>query len=55
MKFLIYNISIFKFWFKFILLKKPIKIEAIDFLDKNYKSTKREKKLIDRVKEINNI
>lgn len=53
MKFITYNISIFRFWFKYILLKTPIKIEAIEFLQKNYNATKREKKLIDKVKKIN--
>jgi hypothetical protein len=31
---IIYNISIFRFWFKYILLKKPIKMDAIEFLQK---------------------
>lgn len=53
MKKIKYNISIFMVWFKYILLKKPIKIDAIEFLQKNYKATKREKNLINRVKKIN--
>jgi hypothetical protein len=53
MKKLIYNISIFRFWFKYILLKTPIKMDAIEFLEKNYNATKREQNLINRVKKIN--
>jgi hypothetical protein len=55
MKKIIYNISIFRFWFKYILLKKPIKMDAIEFLQKNYNATDREQKLINRVKKINTI
>jgi hypothetical protein len=50
-----YNIAIFKVWFKYILLKIPIKMDAIEFLQKSYKATKREENLINRVKKINNI
>ncbi len=35
MKKLIYNISIFRFWFKYILLTTSIKMDAIEFLKKN--------------------
>ncbi|WP_296683536.1 hypothetical protein [Flavobacterium sp.] len=55
MKKIKYNISIFKFWFKYIFLKTPIKIEAIEFLQKNYKATKREQNLINIIRKINNI
>jgi hypothetical protein len=50
-----YNISIFRFWFKYILLKTPIKMDAIEFLQKSYKATKREENLINRVKKINKL
>lgn len=53
MKIIKYNISIFKFWFKYILLKTPFKREAIEFLEKSYNATEREKRLIDRVKKLN--
>jgi hypothetical protein len=55
MKFIKYNISIFRFWFKYIFLATPIKMEAIEFLQKSYNATCREKKLINRVKKLNNI
>jgi hypothetical protein len=55
MKKITYNIAIFRFWFKFILLKTPMKMDAIEFLQKNYNATKREQNLINRVKKINTI
>ena len=55
MKQIKYNIGIFRFWFKFILLKTPMKMDAIEFLQKSYKVTKREKNLINRVKKINKL
>jgi hypothetical protein len=55
MKQIKYNISIFIFWFKYILLKTPIKMDAIEFLQKSYKATKREENLINRVKKINKL
>lgn len=55
MKFIMYNISIFKFWFKYIFLKTPIEIESIEIIERFYNATIREKKLINRVKKINNI
>ena len=55
MKQIKYNISIFRFWFKYILLKTPIKMDAIEFLQKSYKATKREENLINRVKKINKL
>lgn len=48
-----YNLSILGFWFIYIFLKKPIKIESIELLEKYYNSTIREKKLIAKVKSIN--
>jgi len=53
MKNIKYNISIFRFWFKYILLKSPFKMDEIEFLHKNYKATKREENLIKKVKKIN--
>ncbi len=55
MKFIIYNIGVFKFWFKYIILKRPVKAEVIEFLQKSYKATNREQRLINKVKKINNI
>jgi hypothetical protein len=52
-KFIKYNVSILATWFVYILLKKPIKIESIEFLEKHYNSTQREKKLIAKIKSIN--
>jgi hypothetical protein len=50
-----YNISIFRFWIRFIFFKKPIKPEAIEFLQKHYKATNREQKLINKIKKLNKI
>ena len=55
MKKIIYNLQILAFWFEYILLKKPVKSEAIEFLQKSYNATKREQNLISRVKKINKI
>lgn len=54
LKFIKYNLSILATWFKYVFLKIPIKLEVIEFLEKHYKSTDREKKLIDKIKKINN-
>ena len=53
-KFIKYNLQILACWYVYIFLRKPIKMEAIEFLEKHYKSTYREKKLIDKIKKINN-
>jgi hypothetical protein len=53
MKFIKYNVAIFRTWLKYIFLKTPIKIEAIEFLQENYNATNRERKLIERIKNIN--
>lgn len=50
-----YNIAIFRFWFKYILFKYPVKIDAIEFLEKSYNATNREEKLMKRVKKINSL
>ena len=55
MKKIIYNISIFRFWFKYIFLKTPMEIDVIEFIKKSYNATKREQNLINRVKKINNL
>jgi hypothetical protein len=55
MKQIKYNISIFIFWFKYILLKTPIKANQIEFLQKSYTPTKREENLINKVKKINKL
>ena len=53
MKSIRYNIQIFLFWFIYVLFRKPIKIESIELLEKHYKATSREKKLIAKAKSIN--
>ncbi len=53
MKFIKYNATIFRTWLKYIFLKTPIKIASIEFLQENYNATNRERKLIERIKNIN--
>jgi hypothetical protein len=50
MKFIKYNTAIFLTWFNYILLGRKIPKEAIEFVENNYNSTPREKKLINRIK-----
>ena len=50
MKFIKYNVQIFKAWFIYILLGKKVSKEAIELLKSYYNATKREKRLIDRIK-----
>jgi hypothetical protein len=50
MKLIKYNIAIFLTWFRYILLGEKIFKEAIKFIENNYPLTKREKKLLERIK-----
>jgi hypothetical protein len=53
MKFIKYNIQIFLVWFNFILLGKKVSNEVIEMIENNYPATKREKKLLERIKNKN--
>jgi hypothetical protein len=55
MKALIYNIEIFKVWFKFILLRIPLSQEAYDMIKNHYTMTSREEAMMKRVAKINNL
>ena len=47
------NTKIFKMWFKYILLRRPINAEVIDEGIKYYNHTPRELKLLMRIKKLN--
>jgi len=53
MKFIKYNIQIFLTWFNYILLGKKVSKETIEMIENNYPATKREKKLLERIKNKN--
>jgi hypothetical protein len=40
-------------WFKHVVLRIKIPLEAIELVEKHFKATKSEKKLIQKIKEIN--
>jgi hypothetical protein len=50
MKSIRYNVKIFLTWVKYILLGKKISKESIKFIENNYPLTKRQKKLLERIK-----
>lgn len=50
MRLILYNIQIFLAWFNFILLGKKVSKETIEMIEDNYPATKREKKLLERIK-----
>ena len=50
MKSITHNFHIFKTWIKYILLGKKISKESIKFIENNYPLTKRQKKLLERIK-----
>ncbi len=52
-EFIRYNTQIFLAWFNYILLGKKVSKETIDMLENNYPATKREKKLLERIKNKN--
>lgn len=47
------NIQIFQTWFKYILLRRPISEDALDYLIEHYNHTPRELKLLMRIKKLN--
>jgi hypothetical protein len=40
-------------WFKHVVLKVKLPLDAIELVEKHFKATKSEKKLIQKIKEIN--
>jgi hypothetical protein len=50
-----YNIQIFLTWIKFIVFKYPVTQEQLGLIEKYYSAKPREKKLIARIRKINNI
>jgi hypothetical protein len=50
MRLILYNIQIFSAWFNFIFLGKKVSKETIEMIEDNYPATKREKKLLERIK-----
>jgi hypothetical protein len=50
MRLILYNIQIFLAWFNYILLGKKVSKEAIKLIENNYNITKREKRLVERIK-----
>ncbi len=55
MRILKYNFQIFMVWLVFIVLRKPVSSDAMKLVENKYKSKPREKKLLERIKKINNI
>jgi hypothetical protein len=55
MRILKYNFQIFMAWLVFIVLRKPVSSDAMKLVENKYKSKPREKKLLERIKKINNI
>lgn len=51
--FIIKNIEIFQSWFVYILLKTPVSEKTLDILDTFYQDGTREKKMIKRIRKIN--
>ena len=51
--FIKYNTQIFLAWFNFIFLGKEVSMEVIEMIENNYPATKREKKLLERIKNRN--
>jgi len=50
-----YNFQIFLTWLVFIVFKKPMSQEGMELIEKNYNAKDREKRLLARIKKINNI
>jgi hypothetical protein len=42
-------------WLVFIVLRKPVSSDAMKLVENKYKTNPREKKLLERIKKINNI
>jgi hypothetical protein len=54
-RFIIYNIQIFLTWVKFIVFKYPLTNEQLELVEQYYNATLREKKLIARIRKVNNL
>lgn len=52
-KFIVQNIQIFTTWLVYIVFRKRISDEALDLADSKLKEGTREKKMVARVKKIN--
>ena len=52
-KLIIKNIEIFQSWFAYIFLRLPVSEKTLDILDTFYKDGTREKKLLARIRKIN--
>jgi hypothetical protein len=55
MKTLTYNIEIFKTWFLFLVLRKPISQEVYDNIKEYYNATPREAALLKRIARVNGL
>lgn len=51
--FIIKNIEIFQSWFVYIFLKIPVSEKTLDILDTLYQDGTREKKMLKRIRKIN--
>ena len=47
------NFQIFLTWLVYIVFRKPMSKEAIEFVEEHYRSTEREKRIISRIKKLN--
>jgi hypothetical protein len=52
-KFIVQNIQIFMTWLVYIVFRKRISVEALELADSKLKEGTREKKMVARVKKIN--
>ena len=52
-KLIVKNIEIFQSWFAYIFLRIPVSEKTLDSLDTFYKDGTREKKLLARIRKIN--
>lgn len=51
--FIIKNFEIFQSWFVYILLRTPVSEKTLDILDTLYQDGTREKKMLERIRKIN--
>jgi hypothetical protein len=47
------KLEFFYVWFKHVVLKVKLPLDAIELVEKHFKATKSEKKLIQKIKKIN--
>ncbi len=47
------NLEFIYVWFKHVVLKVKLPLDAIELVEKHFKATESEKKLIQKIKEIN--